>query len=162
MLVLSKSSLPASLIFLMRRSFSGQRYSDSLLFPALPTPTQLLHLLCIPPCRGHLPLTSFSALFVSLMRLLGRCCSLWLAGQLAPRSSCDPRPGWRDIFITHDKLEVQLPARSTSETCLASSLLSLSCSKMGTCRLTKTPRVSVFRGTSTTRTNPGLLLNYDS
>lgn len=99
-------------------SFSGQMLWF-LLFPALPTPTQLLHLLCIPPGR----LTSFSALFVSLMRLLGRCHSLWFAGQLATRSSCDLRPGWRDIFIIHDKLEVQLPARFTSETCLASFLL---------------------------------------
>ena len=86
-LFLSNSSLPASLIFLMRWSFSGQKYSDSLLFLALPTLTQLLHLLCILPCRGHLPLTSFATLFVSPMRLLGRCCSLWFAGQLALHSS---------------------------------------------------------------------------
>lgn len=118
------------------------------------------------PPWGHLLLTAFPALFVSPIRLLDRCCNLWFAGQL-PQCSCCDLHSWRSRLLHYSwwpggPVTSSVHRRGQTETCLASFLLSLGCSKTDTHRLTKTLRVSVFPGINPTRTSLGLLLNSDS
>lgn len=135
-----------------------------ILLPFCPPTTHLASSSCIPPPWGHLPLTSFSALFVSPIRLLARCRNLWCAGQL-PRSSCDLHSGGSRLLHYSRRAGVPVTSRvhlpDQSETRLASFLLSLGCSKTDTQRLRKTLRVSVLPGINPIRTSLGLLLNCD-
>lgn len=117
-----------------------------------------------PPPRGHLPLTSFSALFVSPIRLLARCRNLWCAGQL-PRSSCDLHSGGSPaptLFTTcwsssYQPCPPPRPVRNSFSQFPSFTRLFQDWHT----EIEKKHRVSVLSGINPTRTSLGLLLNYD-